>query len=441
MTASLEVTDLLKFLSQELFDLPDKRKIGNNTKYLVKDAVMAAFSVFFTQSSSFLEHQLLMRSTKGKDNAKSLFFLQTIPCDNQIRNLLDPVPASRIFPAFQKIYQWLESHQIINKFKYLDNEILIALDGTEYFSSQKISCPNCNYREHKNGTTTYLHQVVTPVIVSPNRKEVINLEPEFIRQQDGKTKQDCENNATKRWLLRNPINREKTKITLLGDDLYSRQPICDLAISQGYNFIFVCLPSSQKTLFEWLAFLSKNGEVRTLEKKQYEQGKKRIYHYRYINKIPLRETEPSLMINWCEVIIIDCKSEKVIYQNSFVTNHLINDENIEKIVKAGRTRWKIENETYNVLKNRGYNLEHNFGHGSENLCETLLTLNLLSFLFHNVLDLVNASYQQIRSLLVTKTAFYHDIRTLLKYLWFEDWQALFLFILTEYVTAKKVNYN
>jgi len=193
MRASLEIPDLLKFLSQELSDLPDKRKIGNNTKFLVKDAVMAAFSVFFTQSSSFLEHQRLMKTKKGRDNAQSLFSLQNIPCDNQIRNLLDPVPASKIFPAFKNIYKWLESNQIIPQFNYLDNQILIALDGTEYFSSQKIYCPNCNYRQHRNGTTTYFHHVITPVIVSPLRKQIINLEPEFIRQQDGNTKQDCEN--------------------------------------------------------------------------------------------------------------------------------------------------------------------------------------------------------------------------------------------------------
>jgi len=145
------------------------------------------------------------------------------------------------------------------------------------------------------------------------------------------------------------------------------------------------------------------------------------------------------MVNWCEVIIIDSQNDKIIYKNTFVTNHWLNDDNSSKIVKAGRTRWKIENETYNVLKNRGYNLEHNFGHGNENLCEILLTLNLIAFLFHTVLNLVNTSYQKIRYLLVTKTAFFNDLRTLLKYLWFKDWQALFVFILTEYKPAKQVN--
>jgi len=128
----------MEFLRQELHDLPDERKPGNNTRYQVEDAVMAAFSVFFTQSESFLDHQRLMKSNKGKDNAESLFSIEAIPSDNQIINLLDPVPATTIFMAFQKVYQWLEKKGVLKKFLYLDEEILIALDGTEYFSSKKI---------------------------------------------------------------------------------------------------------------------------------------------------------------------------------------------------------------------------------------------------------------------------------------------------------------
>ncbi len=125
---------------------------------------------------------------------------------------------------------------------------------------------------HRNGSVTYYHQAVTPVIVSPSKKEVINFPPEFIKKQDGKTKQDCENAAVKRWLLRNPVARENNQITLLGDDLYSRQPICELVLEQGYNFIFVAKPSSHKALYEWLDFSAKNGEMRIGEIKKYEKG-------------------------------------------------------------------------------------------------------------------------------------------------------------------------
>jgi hypothetical protein len=202
-TPTIEPLQLIEFLRQELTELPDKRT-GKNIKYQIAETVMTAFSVFFTQLPSFLEHQRLMKQQKGKDNAESLFGLTEIPCNNQLRTLLDPVPAKIVFPTFKKLFQWLDDHQLINQFKYLENQILVAFDGTEYYSSKKIHCPHCNCRNHRNGETSYYHQVITPVIVSPNKKQVINLSPEFIRKQDGTTKQDCENIAIKRWLLRNP---------------------------------------------------------------------------------------------------------------------------------------------------------------------------------------------------------------------------------------------
>ncbi len=313
------------------------------------------------------------------------------------------------------------------------------MDGIQYYSSKKIYCPHCNCRNHRNGETTYYHQVITPVIVSPNKKQVINLEPEFIRKQDGKTKQDCENVAVKRWLLRNSNDQEKNQITLLGDDLYSRQPICELAIKQGYNFIFVALPSSHKSLYEWLDFLEKNEEIKKGEIKKYEKGRPIIYRYKYVNNVPMREKKPSLMVNWYEVEIIDRIKNKVIYYNSFITNHKLKEDNILVIIKGGRTRWKVENEGNNILKNQGYNFEHNFGHGQENLSEILLSLNLLGFLFHNVLELVNVNYQKIRDKLVRRKTFFNDIRALLKYIWFESWQDLFIFVLTEGEERKLIN--
>jgi DNA-binding PadR family transcriptional regulator len=435
---TIEASQLIEFLDQELKDLPDNRK-GDNKKYTVNHALKAGFSVFFTQSPSFLQHQRLMKPKKGRDNAESLFGLSEIPCDNQIRKLLDPIPAKTVFGAFKSTYKWLETNRVIKQFKYLDNQILLALDGTEYYSSKKINCPHCNCRKHKNGSVTYYHQAVTPVIVSPSKKQVINFPPEFIKKQDGKTKQDCENIAVKRWLLKNFVEREKNQITLLGDDLYSRQPICELALEQGYNFIFVAKPSSHKTLYEWLDVLEKNGELTTGEIKNYEKGKRRIYRYRAVNKVLLRETEPSLIVNWYEVEILDTAKNKVIYQNSFITNHELNEQNIFSIIVSGRTRWKVENESNNILKNQGYNLEHNFGHGQENLSEILLSLNLLAFLFHNVLDLVNSIYQKVRKSLGARKRFFNDIRALLNYVWFQSWNDLFIFILTEGDERELVN--
>ena len=437
--AEIKINQLIHFLTKELDNLPDRRKPGNNTKYEISDALLSAFSIFFTQSPSFLSHQRLMEKIKEKNKASSLFKISKIPCDNQIRNLLDPLSAQTIYPVYQKIYQWLKKEKVLKKFFYLEGEILIALDGTEYFSSKKINCPHCNCRNHRNGTTTYFHGCVIPAIVSPNMKQVISLEPEFIKKQDGYKKQDCENAAVKRWLNKNQQKQYDNPVTLLGDDLYSRQPIGELALEKDYNFIFVCRETSHKTLYEWLEFLDKSGEVKTLEKKEWNGRKELIYRYRYTNKIPLKDGENSLQVNWCKLTVINQKTQEITYQNSWITNHQINGKNVPQIVKAGRSRWKIENESNNVLKNHGYNLEHNFGHGQNNLCEMLLSLNLLAFLFHSVLDLANSTYKKVRDLLVSRRSFFNDIRTLLKYFWFATWQDLLNFILTDNVPDSTSN--
>jgi hypothetical protein len=200
------------------------------------------------------------------------------------------------------------------------------------FRLLKINCPHCNQRNHQNGSITYFHGCVTPIVVSPNQKQVIGLEPEFIRKQDGHQKEDCENAAVKRWLNKNHQSKYGYPVTLLGDDLYSRQPICKLALEQGYNFIFVGLDTSHKTLYEWLEFLEKSGEVKTIEKKQWNGRNNLIYRYRYVDRVPLKDGESSLEVNWCELTVINQKTSKTVYQNNWVTNHTITNRPLAKLL-------------------------------------------------------------------------------------------------------------
>jgi hypothetical protein len=130
----------------------------------------------------------------------------------------------------------------------------------------------------------------------------------------------------------------------------------------------------------------------------------------------------------CELVTTNADG-KIIYRNSFITDHLIRKGNIVDVIKAGRARWKIENENNNTLKTKGYNLEHNFGHGDQYLSQTLLSMNLLAFLFHTVLNLIDISYQLIRAKLPSRKTFFDDIRALTRYMYFDDWQALMNFMM------------
>jgi len=147
--------------------LPDKRGRSNNKQYAIEDAALSAFSTFFTQSPSFLDSQIRMQKQMGKNNATSLFGVHEIPCDNQIRNLLDPVPPETLFPLMVKIGDALYRDGYLNDFRSINHTFLIALDGTDFFSSQKISCPCCTQTQQKNGTLLNRHIALTPVLIAP----------------------------------------------------------------------------------------------------------------------------------------------------------------------------------------------------------------------------------------------------------------------------------
>lgn len=406
-----------------LASLPDQRT-GKNSRYRMEDAGLSAFSVFFTQTSSFLAYQRAMQTKKGKSNAQSLFGVHQIPSDNQIRTLLDGVEPTYVYAVFSFIITKIEETGQLDDFRSVADTILIALDGTEYFSSTQIQCPNCSTRTCKDGKTHSFHSVVTPVVVCPGRSQVLPLEPEFVVPQDGHDKQDCENAAAKRWLAAYGKRYSQWGATILGDDLYCHQPLVKQMLEQQFNFILVCRPDSHKTLYEYLEGI----ELPTVVKKRWTGKLEETLTYRYLNGVPLIDEDQAILVNWCEVSITRPDGQ-IPYKNAFATNVPITDESVAELVRAGRTRWKVENENNNTLKTKGYNLEHNFGHGQQHLASVLVTLNILSLLFHTLLALLDEKYQLLRAQLATRKTFFDDLRALTRYMYFNSWDHLLTFMI------------
>ena len=240
---SLTFYKMVKKFHELINAFPDTRT-GTNTSVEIRDAALGAFSLFFMQNPSFLDYQKSMQKTKGKNNAQSLFGVYKILSDNHIRQLLDDVHTSYVFPMFSFIFDGLYSNDDIDAFRSFNNNLLVALDGTQYHSSQAIQCDSCSQTHHQNGSIPYSHSVVTPVIVKPGKNKVIALIPEFITPQDGHDKQDCENAAAKRWLRTHGARLKELGATLTGDDLYCKQPLCELMLEQGLDFILVCCYSN-----------------------------------------------------------------------------------------------------------------------------------------------------------------------------------------------------
>ena len=290
---------VIQFFRKTLRTLPDVRT-GTNTSYTIEDIALSAFSVFFTQSPSFLAFQKSMQQNKGKNNAHSLFGVMSIPSDNQIKNVLDPITPDFLFPVFSYIFNSLSDLGYLDTYRSYNGNLLLALDGVQYFSSKSIHCENCSQKQHRNGTTTYYHTVITPVVAAPGNNAVISLQPEFITPQDGHQKQDCENAAAKRWLSKHSCEYSQFRFTILGDDLYCKQPLCKLMLQKGFDFILVCKPDSHKTLYEWIEGLN-SSDIDTFSVKRWTGKRHEIDTYRFVNELPLKDADDALFVNWCEI--------------------------------------------------------------------------------------------------------------------------------------------
>jgi hypothetical protein len=222
---------LLGYLEKTIEGCAEPRR-GRNLHYELRDFFLSAFAVFFSQSPSFLAHQALMEKEKGTSNARSVFAIRGIPTDNQVRGVLDLIDPTLLRSTFGLTVDLLKEKGVLDSFRFLEGKLLLALDGTGYFFSDSIHCPSCTVHHHRDGRTTYSHNVVLPVVVRPERSQVIPLEPEFITPQNGHEKQDCEYQAAKRWIERMGSRYAPLGVVLLGDDLFASQPMIEKARSQ-----------------------------------------------------------------------------------------------------------------------------------------------------------------------------------------------------------------
>jgi hypothetical protein len=400
---------------------PDKRR-GMNTTYGIGDIGMAAFAVFFMQSPSFLAHQRQLEEGHGRSNCASLFGIAKIPSDNHIRDMLDPAAPALLGPVFaETIEQLRQIDGGLDMFRRLDGRVLIALDGTEYHCSRTIHCRHCSTRGQRQWRYGVLPQHAGGHAGGTQADKMIPLEPEFIVPQDGAEKQDCENMAAKRWLAAHAQRYAGLDPVYLGDDLFSRQPLCQAVLDTGGHFIFVCKPSSHPLIQEYLT----GADLAVLEQ-TVKRGKQRFVHrYRWLHDVPLRDGRDALIVNWFEIEIINARGETT-YRNSFVTDLPVGPDTVVELAACGRARWKIENETFNVLKNQGYNLEHSFGHGKQNLSAVLVSLNLLAFAIHTVCDIGDELWRNARTKLGPRYNFFSKLAAITAYLIFSSWDDLLL---------------
>ncbi len=271
-------------------------------------------------------------------------------------------------------------------------------------------------RKRSDDSKEYFHVFLGATVVAPGHQQVLPLPPEFIAPQDGAETQDRERNAAKRWLERQGPAVARWRAVFLGDDLFACQPIAVAIQKADGNFILTCKPSSHQTITEYLtgAELSEHRQI------VVTRGKRTTTIYRWLSAVPPRATEEAVTVNWFSIEILNDKGKRT-YYNSFVTDLPVTAGTVTELAACGRARWKIANETFNVLKTGGYNLEHNFGHGKETLASVLVVLNLLAFAFHTAARLAVLAWREAVIAREATYRFFEHLRTVTVSVVFQDW--------------------
>jgi Transposase DDE domain len=412
----LSADALFQRLRSHFGSLPDLR--SGEVEIPLGDALMSAFAMFSLKDPSLLAFD--HRRRDPNDNFRTIYGINRVPSDSQMRALLDPVDPAILRPLFRDVFRRLQRGKLLERFVYLDGHYLLSLDGTTYFSSTKIHCPSCLEKHHRGGDVTYSHQLLGATLVHPDLKEVIPLAPEPIIQQDGHTKNDCERNATRRWLKQFRQEHPHLPVIVVEDALSANAPhLKDLAEARAHYIIGV-KPGDHKFLFEHLRARDEAGQMQVLT--LVDPATNVLHHFRFCNSAPLNESHPDVLVNVLEYWEIDRNGK--VQHFSWITDFLLTPDNVWDIMRGGRARWKIENETFNTLKNQGYNLEHNYGHGEKNLSVVLALLMMLAFLVDQVQQLCCPLFQAAWHKMKTKCHLWEEIRNHFRTLLFDSMAEL-----------------
>jgi Transposase DDE domain len=289
----------------------------------------------------------------------------------------------------------------------VEDHYLLALDGTGYFSSQQIHCASCLETHHRNGTVTYRHQMVGAALIHPDKREVVPLMPEPMIKQDGTAKNDCERNAAKRLIVKLRQDHPHLKVIVTEDSLSSNAPHIEVLQAHNLHYILGVKEGDHAYLFEHVAAAEHAGRVTYDDRDDPEPGLR--HRVRFVSNVPLNESHADLRVNFLECWEWD---QDQVQHFSWVTDLRVNKGTVYQLMRGGRARWRIENETFNTLKNQGYHFEHNFGHGYQHLSVVFAVLMMLAFFVDQVQQLCCPLFQAVWAKLGSKRRLWERMRAL-----------------------------
>ena len=408
MRAHLNADALFATIREDFAKVPDHR--AANASIPLADALMSGFAMFSLKDPSLLAFD--ERRLERPESLHGVFGVGVIPSDTQMRTILDEVAPTHLRRAFRSVFHQLQRGKVLPKLTCLGGHLLLAIDGTGIHSSENIGADYCLTKERRDGTIEYHLQMVAGAFVSPDCKEVFVLCPELIRRQDGSNKNDCERNAVRRYFVDFPREHPHLKVIVTEDGLSANAPHIKDLMAHDLRYILSAKPGDHAYMFSHIDTAAERGDVTDLI---LPDGKmtNRTHCFRFLNAVPLNKaSEDELRVNFLEHWEVETRGEEVIVRNRFswVTDLTITPDNAMEIMRCGRARWRIENETFNTLKNQGYNLGHNYGLGKKHLSAVFMHLMLLAFLVDQVQQLCCPLFQAARAKVSSKRSLWERIR-------------------------------
>jgi hypothetical protein len=419
----LSAPGLLSIIHRQFLKISDPREFTKDVTISITDHLMSGLAVFGLKCPSLLDYDRKRSDNVIAQNLSDLYHVNNPPSDTYLRERLDDIDPDCIRPVFKRVFAAFQRGKGLEEFEFLDGHVLISGDGTGHFSSNNVCCPQCCVKELQNGTKTYYHQMFGACVVHPDMKNVIPLCPEVILNRDGGSKNDCERNACKRFLENFQREHPHLKAILVEDGLSSTAPHIRMIEKFGLKYILGAKPGDHQFLFE---------QLETSEETLYHEIKTEdgyLHQFSFLNGASLNKSNPDVKVNILEYRQTDTKGKELNF--SWVTNILLSKTNVAKIAKGGRARWKIENETFNTLKNLGYNFEHNYGHGKKYLSTVLCLLMMLAFLVDQVQELCCSLFQRCKKFGGTYHNLWKTMQTLFHYVSLVNWENFYLMIIKE----------
>ena len=397
----LSADALFGLLRTGFADLADHRP--GTPDISLMDALMSAFAMFSLKSPSLLAFD--QERTEG--NLQRVYGIARVPCDTAMREILDPVEPESLRPLFKHVFGALQRGKALEEMVFVEGHYLLALDGTGYFSSTQIHCDSCLEMQPRNGTVTYRHQMLGAALIHPDQREVIPLMPEPIIKQDGTDKNDCERNAAKRLIVKLRQDHPHLKLIVTEDSLSSNAPHIEVLQEHNLHYILGVKEGDHTFLFQQVAAAEQAGRVTSYDRENPETGMHQ--HFRFVSDVPLNASNADLRVNFLE-----CWEtvHSQVQHFSWVTDLCVTKGTVYQIMRGGRARWRIENETFNTLKNQGYHFEHNYGHGYRHLSVVFAVLMMLAFLVDQVQQLCCPLFQAVWAKLGSKRRLWERMRAL-----------------------------